>query len=266
MNEPDLMAQWPIVGLGLQLLGLVAGAYLILHWRQCGRVGEKPWGLSALFVAIGVCAAVFLSVGTVGVLLRLQLTATLALLAGVEMALLGVLLLCLRIEKIEWSRAFGFRQTTVSRALLMGVVFFIAIQPPLLVLATFRDWIYRLFDLKITTQDLVLRLMMADSSQLIAVVIVFAVVVAPLCEEVFFRGLAYPALKQRWGAPAALVIVSLLFALIHLHVPSLPLLVVLAAGMTLAYEFTGSLLTPIAMHALFNLLNVIAILLYRAQP
>jgi len=265
-GEPDLMAQWPVVGIGLQLLGLVADVFLVLRWRQRRSVGTKPWGLSALFTAIGVSAAVFLSVGTIGILLHLRVATSLALLAGAELVLFGVLLFCLRLEKIEWGAAFGLRESSASRALFMGVVFFIAIQPPLLALATVRDWIYHALHLKITTQDIVRMFMGADSAQLTVVLIGFAVLVAPVCEEVFFRGLAYPALKQRWGTPIAMAIVSVLFALIHLHVPSLPLLIALAAGLTLAYEYTGSLLTPIMMHALFNLLNVVAILLYRANP
>jgi len=265
-GEPDLLAQWPAAGIGLQLLGLAADAFLVLRWRQRRQVGTKPWGLSALFTAVGVSVAVFLSVGVVGVLLRLRPAVTLALLGVAELALLGVLLFCLRLEKIEWSTAFGLRESSPSRAMLMGAVFFIAVQPPLLALATLRDWFCRIFGIRISVQDLVLQLMATDSRQLIVVLSVFAVLVAPLCEEMFFRGLAYPALKQRWGMPVAISIVSMLFALIHLHVPSLPLLLALAVGLTLAYEYTGSLLTPITMHALFNLLNVIAILLYRANP
>jgi membrane protease YdiL (CAAX protease family) len=265
-SEPDLMAQWPVAGIGLQLLGLVADVYLVLRWRQRRNVGAKPWGLSALFAAVGVSLAVFLSVGIVGYLLRLTLASSLALLAGAELALFAVLLLCLHIEKIQWNAAFGLGESSVTHALLMGVVFFLAVQPPLLALGTLRDWLFRVFDVRITVQDLVLRLMGADSGRLIVVVIVFAVLVAPLCEEVFFRGLTYPVLKQRWGKPVALIVTSLLFAVIHFHLPSLPLLIALAIGLALAYEYTGSLLTSITMHALFNLLNVVAILLYRANP
>jgi membrane protease YdiL (CAAX protease family) len=117
-----------------------------------------------------------------------------------------------------------------------------------------------------TPQSMVQWLLTTNSLPLKVVLAVFAVTAAPLWEETFFRGLAYPALKQRWGMAIAMTVTSLLFAVIHFHLPSLPLLLALAVGLTLAYEYTGSLLTPIAMHALFNLLNVVAILLYRAKP
>jgi uncharacterized protein len=84
-------------------------------------------------------------------------------------------------------------------------------------------------------------------------------------EEFFFRGFAYPALKQRWGAGKALIAVSIVFALVHLHVPSMGPLFALALGLGLGYELTGSLLTPIIMHALFNTANVALLLYVRAH-
>jgi membrane protease YdiL (CAAX protease family) len=89
----------------------------------------------------------------------------------------------------------------------------------------------------------------------------FAVVAAPLFEELFFRGFAYPVLKQRIGAAWALVTISAVFALIHFHLPSMAPLFALSIGLGIVYEMTGSLLAPIAMHALFNAANV-AMLLY----
>ena len=89
--------------------------------------------------------------------------------------------------------------------------------------------------------------------------------VAPLFEELFFRGIAYPILKQRFGAAAALVTVSVVFALIHWHLPSMAPLFALSLGLGIAYEITGSLLTPITMHALFNAANVAMLLYVRAH-
>jgi len=93
----------------------------------------------------------------------------------------------------------------------------------------------------------------------------FAVIVAPVFEELFFRGFVYPVLKQRWGTWKALATVSAIFAVIHQHVPSMGPLFTLALGLGLAYELTGSLLAPIAVHALFNTMNVAVLLYVRAH-
>jgi len=272
--ELDLMARWPVLAAAILVAGLVADVWLAWQWWQrrktasapLWRVGTKPWGLSELFVAVGVTLAVFLSVGIVGGLLRLRATGLLALLGATELGLLLVFLICLEVERVDFRHAFGLTESSVPHALWMGGVFFLAVQPPLLVLSTLRDKLYAWLGWQVSTQDIVRMFLTADSRSLTVVLVGFALLVAPVCEEAFFRGLAYPALKKRWGVPTALVVVSALFALIHFHGPSLPLLFVLAVGLTLAYEYTGSLLTPIAMHAAFNSLNVMALLLYRSHP
>ena len=73
---------------------------------------------------------------------------------------------------------------------------------------------------------------------------VFAIVVAPVFEEFFFRGFAYPVLKQRWGTLGALLVVSAVFAVIHFHLPSLGPLFALAVGLGLAYELTARCWPP----------------------
>ena len=87
-----------------------------------------------------------------------------------------------------------------------------------------------------------------------------AMVLAPVQEEFVFRGYLYPALKRYGGPFLGLAINALLFAGIHLHLPSFAGLFVLAACLTLAYEWTGSLLVPMAMHALFNSITVVNLL------
>ena len=58
-------------------------------------------------------------------------------------------------------------------------------------------------------------------------------------------------------AVAGIAVTALLFALVHLSVPqSVPAIFLLALAMGYAYERTGSIVTPIVMHLLFNAFNV----------
>lgn len=91
-----------------------------------------------------------------------------------------------------------------------------------------------------------------------AAVFLVAVVAAPVTEELLFRGCLYGILRGWAGRAAAVVGTSILFALIHGHAPSLPGLFVLAVALALVYERTGSLWAPIALHATFNGITVIA--------
>jgi len=86
--------------------------------------------------------------------------------------------------------------------------------------------------------------------------LISAVIVAPLCEELLFRGLIYGTLKRYGERIYAALASSILFAVIHFHVPSLTPLFLLSIGFCIAYEITGCLWVPIVMHALFNAINL----------
>ena len=84
---------------------------------------------------------------------------------------------------------------------------------------------------------------------------VAAIGFAPVAEEMLFRGILYPAVKQAGFPRLALWGTSLLFAVVHWNVATFVPLLLLAVVLTLLYEKTNNLLAPIAAHALFNALN-----------
>jgi membrane protease YdiL (CAAX protease family) len=76
--------------------------------------------------------------------------------------------------------------------------------------------------------------------------------IAPLVEEVMFRGILYGYFR-RWGIAAAILISSSIFVLLH-AVKGVPVpQIVGGVVFALAYEFTGSLVTPVIIHILGNL-------------
>ncbi len=79
-----------------------------------------------------------------------------------------------------------------------------------------------------------------------------AVVLAPFCEEVLFRGLIFPALKRKIGTGLAMGISAGLFALVHWHIQTFPPLFLLGLGLAYLYQRTGTLAAPITLHAVFN--------------
>jgi membrane protease YdiL (CAAX protease family) len=83
----------------------------------------------------------------------------------------------------------------------------------------------------------------------------FAVVVAPVAEEALFRGLLLPLLVRHAGPLAGLTLVALGFAALH-GLESLPALAVFSVALSLAYARTGTILVPMAMHAIFNAANL----------
>ena len=89
---------------------------------------------------------------------------------------------------------------------------------------------------------------------------VFTVLVAPLLEEIAFRGLLYPALRARIGPMAALVATSLLFGLVHVNVNVIFPLAVFGVFLGYLAEKTGSILPCVVAHSAFNALTVAQII------
>lgn len=105
-------------------------------------------------------------------------------------------------------------------------------------------------------QDTLAALGARETGVLLVASAILVVAVAPLAEEVFFRGFFYRALRNRLGAPAAIAAVALLFGAIHYTGPStlslLPMLALLGALFCLLYEITGSLWPAVALHTINN--------------
>jgi uncharacterized protein len=91
------------------------------------------------------------------------------------------------------------------------------------------------------------------------------VVLAPIAEEVFFRGIGFNALLRERGRRWAYLGSAALFAVIHLSLVALLPIFLLGLALAWVYERTGNLLAPIAMHAVVNGISVLFALLIRYE-
>lgn len=94
-----------------------------------------------------------------------------------------------------------------------------------------------------------------DSTAALVLVLVLVTIVAPVAEELLFRGYMYRALRNWRGIVPAAVISGAIFGGIHAGSSPVGFLVPLAAlgvGLALLYEWTGSLVLPVALHAINN--------------
>lgn len=83
------------------------------------------------------------------------------------------------------------------------------------------------------------------------------VLIAPVFEELVFRGIIFQRWAYRWNVRVAIVLSSLVFALLHFSFSTFIVGIVLS----LIYIRTRTLLIPIIMHALNNLLST-SIIIY----
>ncbi|MSQ84666.1 MAG: CPBP family intramembrane metalloprotease [Myxococcales bacterium] len=79
-----------------------------------------------------------------------------------------------------------------------------------------------------------------------------AVVLAPLAEELIFRGFLLRYLRQRFGLWPAVAVSSLLFAGMHMAPDQLLPYTVLGVGFALTYVWVGNLWASVVLHGLWN--------------
>ena len=86
------------------------------------------------------------------------------------------------------------------------------------------------------------------------VTFVLAVILAPLAEELFFRGWLFTAIRPWAGFAPTLIVTSACFALAHWERTHLYAAAVFPVGLLLGYvrERSGSVRATILMHALYN--------------
>jgi membrane protease YdiL (CAAX protease family) len=92
-----------------------------------------------------------------------------------------------------------------------------------------------------------------------------AVVISPLIEELFFRGFLLTFLKNYTSTWLAIILSAGVFAFAHANFGSVFQLWLLGVVLGIAYEHTGALLLPIGIHACFNLVTALSLLLEKGS-
>ena len=83
------------------------------------------------------------------------------------------------------------------------------------------------------------------------------VVIAPLCEELLFRGLIYKRMQEYMTPSVAMVLSALAFGFFHGNMTQMVYAAILGFLMAYVYEKYHNLLAPILFHAVANLFSVI---------
>lgn len=83
-------------------------------------------------------------------------------------------------------------------------------------------------------------------------VIVNAVFIAPLVEELFFRGFIYNILKKHTGILTAALVSGLFFGAVHISLVQCIILTIFGIVQCFLYEHTRSIVYPMLLHMIFN--------------
>lgn len=186
----------------------------------------------------------------------------------IQLGLCTALLTYLRLLRgLAPIQLFGLREISLFRALGIG---FLLLLPMLMVINgtayQLHEWM-RGFWPDLDGQEVVEAFRTSTDPAAKVLMAVSAVLIAPLVEEVVFRGFIYAVIKRHTDGIYAAMCSSLLFAIVHLHVGTLIPLALLALFFCYMYERTGSLWVPMVLHGFFNGTSLTVMLLFpETQP
>ena len=252
----------------LLLIPVALGIYGRLFWRvyanHTGKVFVGAYSLlDALFaggLTLIVVTQLFANVDSDRVSLPANIDTRSLLLSALYFwgLVLGTILLSLRLRGFRLSTVFGLDQLSLRKSILWGISLLVCALP-LILAASYLASYFLHTDPTTDSQEIIQVFERSSSVGQRLPIILLAVAIAPIAEELAFRGYLYGVMRRYFGALPALVFTGVLFAVVHLNVPTLFPLFILSCLFTVSYEATGSLLVPMTMHALFNTLNLVAI-------
>ena len=173
----------------------------------------------------------------------------------------------LREHQVSWNEAFGLSNNW-RRSMLLGVMcacIFLPIgwslqQVSAHVLTHIPHW-----NFKPEEQAPVQTLRLASSWADRLVLGIVTILLAPMAEELLFRGVLYPWIRQAGFPRLALFGTALVFGGMHFNAQAFVPLFTLAIILALLYDHTNNLLASITAHSLFNGFNFALLYLLEKQ-
>jgi membrane protease YdiL (CAAX protease family) len=250
----------------INALFLAAGFYIYLALlRQvsareivAGEAPERTFGLPDVFLALALATLFTLNAAASSPRAEKLVLGTNDLIANalVSVALLIFVAAFLTLRGRNVNALAGFTKLPFWRSLTTAGILLFAAYPLIFVADLVTQ---RVLGGPSSKQSIVELFSGSGTLQQRVVIIVLAVAIAPMVEEFIFRFFLYGVLRRYLGRFVGLIANAALFAAVHAHVPSAAPLFVLGACFTIAYEWSGSIIVPMTMHALFNSMTLVAL-------
>ena len=154
-------------------------------------------------------------------------------------------------------RQLGLNDFDLLRSLIHGVLWLIALRIFVAVYALIAQSIFNFkpsFDLVQGIPD-----MFGSGIGGLILAILVVSLVAPVAEELFFRGFIYSALRNRFGVGKGIMISAVIFAFFHSRAWLIIPVTAMGAVLAFLYEREKSIGPAIVLHALNNLSSIILI-------
>jgi len=253
--------------------GIAIAVLVLALWIARGCIlapipsNASPWGLwdvlkvAALFAGGGALLMAILRANDIQAFASSR-TPTASILAS--LLLIGAAIVVIREEHRASLADIGIRRDGFVRGVILGLIAFVLLQPILHGLATLHAKAADSFPP--TLQRSAHELLVTPSGPAFLLGIFAAVVIAPVTEEILFRGLLLPALR-RWMRPLAAVWLSAaFFGAAHASEADVFVLVpMFVMGVVLGYLYdrTRTLAASLTAHITYNALVVLNLMTCR---
>ena len=159
--------------------------------------------------------------------------------------------------------ALGISARNFLKNVFYGVVGYIALVPVLILILTIIAVIINMTKYVPERQPVVELFLKEKGLAFLTYSSLFAAIIGPMIEELFFRGFLYGALKKYIGIFWSMTATAVLFAALHAHMVGF--FPIMALGILLAYiyEKTGTLVSSITVHMIHNLSMVFLVFLIK---
>ena len=223
-------------------------------------IADRSWSIRQLFILLASLFTLFFAAGFTGrFFYEEQLPVVRLVVAILVYALLVAVTAIINAYKgWSWDHFSGMGIKNL-KMIFWAPVFYLAAIPFILLLSKSYHLILEMIFLSEVELQEVAQIVSRQRTWLEWCYIGTAIILAPIYEEIIFRGVLFPFVVKRTGLILGTLMVSALFALIHFHLPSVIALSLLSALLCLAYWKTGSLWTSIGIHMIFNAVTILAL-------
>lgn len=212
---------------------------------------KVPWSIKDMFkISIGL-VAIYLLINLTGLLLlRLcrDLKYIVNIVGNIFMYSFGIYY----IIRQTGLKSIGIRWDKWLRGIIKGIIFYFGFIPILFLLAYIGLLFCYILGITPQPHPLIEILKREKSIFFIYHLLIMAIFIAPIFEEILFRGLFYQGLKRHFGYLRASFISSFIFSLMHFNPSQFLPIMGLGVLMCFIFEYTGTLVPVIALHMLNN--------------
>ena len=254
---------WIAFGVAIPLYAFLRRRDPLIRWHEHGSVSTRSFNGFDLGVVLGYFLVLqgALMLGTKPTSEAITIEAA-HMLTDIllKVMLASFFIYWFLVRKVNLLETFGLTRLNLQATLIWGGVVGVLVVPLVMAVGAVAKQQLMHFLGEVPAQPVVEAFINSNDPAFKIITIVGVVVVTPIFEELVYRGYLYGVTKKYSDRFFATFFSCLIFTVAHAGVITILPIVTLAVFLVLAYELSGSLWVPILIHMLFNLVNVVGML------